>query len=116
MILKKIYQTELNISDRAVRAYASSVKIGLDTSYLPLEHPPGSQADFGAAQFIKGQHDGPILTYRFHTVMQDFSYSKETRMPVARIKDICEFIEAAQCTVDNMPTAVNEIANKAKET
>jgi len=123
--LKEIYQTKLNISDRAVRAYVSRRKkeIGLDTKcYLPLEHPPGeAQADFGAAQFIeKGiKYDGFYLNLSFPYSNAGFFQvfkGQNQECLLQGLKDICEFIEGSPTAIwfDNMSTAVNEIRKQGQ--
>jgi transposase len=88
--LKRLYGTDLNISDRTIRTYVSRCKkeIGLGTEcYLPLEHPPGeAQVDFGEAQFIEkgAKYDGYYLNLSF-----PYSNAGYFQNSKAKIKNVC---------------------------
>jgi transposase len=123
--LKEIYQAELNISDRAIRAYVSRRKkeIGLDTEcYLPLEHPPGeAQVDFGAAEFIEkgNKYNGYYLNLSFPYSNAGFFQifkGQNQECLLQGIKDICEFISGCPTAIwfDNMATAVKEIKKQGQ--
>jgi transposase len=123
--LKEIYQAELNISDRAIRAYVSRRKkeIGLDTEcYLPLEHPPGeAQVDFGAAEFIEkgNKYNGYYLNLSFPYSNAGFFQifkGQNQECLLQGIKDICEFIGGCPTAIwfDNMTTAVKEIKKQGQ--
>jgi transposase len=123
--LKEIYQAELNISDRAIRAYVSRRKkeLGLDTEcYLPLEHPPGeAQVDFGEAQFIeKGiKYDGYYLNLSFPYSNAGFFQlfkGQNQECLLQGLKDICEYIGNCPTAIwfDNMSTVVNALRKQGE--
>ncbi len=117
--LKELF-SDLDVSDRTIRAYVSKRKKEIDLTvegYLPLEHPPGeAQIDFGAAQFIeKG------VLYDGHYLNLSFPYSNGGYFQLFKaenqecllegLKNILDYIGKVPSYIwfDNMSTVVKNI-------